>query len=281
MTDHAEFARDLLGLPVAALVPVAGGDICRAFRATAADGTAYFVKVLDAAPDGFFAAEAAGLRWLASGGARVPEVVGVGSGGLALRWHDAAPPGPEAAARLGRDLAALHAAGADAFGARPPGAGASWTGRLPTPTGTFATAAEQLAQRLRDAARRASLAAADADAIIAVCDRLPSLLGPAEPPARLHGDLWSGNLLWRRGSGPMLVDPAAHGGHRETDLAMLQLFGAPYLSEILSAYQDVSPLAPGWEGRVGLHQLHPLLVHAALFGGSYGARAAAVAREYL
>ena len=66
-----------------------------------------------------------------------------------------------------------------------------------------------------------------------------------------------------------LIDPAAHGGHRETDLAMLSLFGAPHLDAILAAYQQVTPLADGWRGRVPLHQLHPLLVHVCLFGASY------------
>ena len=109
--------------------------------------------------------------------------------------------------------------------------------------------------------------------------RLPSVGGPAEPPARLHGDLWSGNVLWGTDAA-WLIDPAAYGGHRETDLAMLHLFGAAYLDDMLAAYQEVTPLAEGWRERVGLHQLYPLLAHAVLFGGGYGARAAAVARRY-
>jgi fructosamine-3-kinase len=70
-----------------------------------------------------------------------------------------------------------------------------------------------------------------------------------------------------------VIDPAAHGGHRETDLAMLALFGAPHLDRTLAAYHEHRPLAAGWRERVALHQLHPLLVHAVLFGGSYGRRA--------
>jgi fructosamine-3-kinase len=115
--------------------------------------------------------------------------------------------------------------------------------------------------------------------------RLPELAGPEEPPARLHGDLWSGNLLWSAAGEVHLIDPAAHGGHRETDLAMLQLFGAPYLTEILDSYANSAadrgnPLAPGWPDRVPLHQLFPLLVHAVLFAGTYRDRALAVARRY-
>ena len=113
--------------------------------------------------------------------------------------------------------------------------------------------------------------------------RIVDLAGPDEPPARLHGDLWSGNLVWTS-SAVWLVDPAAHGGHRETDLAMLALFGCPQLPRVLDAYQEATPLADGWEDRVALHQLFPLLVHACLFGrgsggSGYGARAGEAARS--
>ena len=110
-------------------------------------------------------------------------------------------------------------------------------------------------------------------------DRLEDLV-PEEGPARLHGDLWSGNVLWAVDAA-WLVDPAAHGGHRETDLAMLALFGLPYLDRVLLAYDDAAPLADGWRERAPLHQLWPLLVHAVLFGDAYGARAGAAARTFL
>jgi len=115
-----------------------------------------------------------------------------------------------------------------------------------------------------------------------LCERIGDVAGSPEPPARIHGDLWSGNVLWAADGRAWLVDTAsAHGGHRETDLAMLMLFGAPHLDEIVAAYDDEWPLADGWRERVPLHQLHPLLVHAVMFGGSYTARAAATAERLL
>jgi fructosamine-3-kinase len=115
-----------------------------------------------------------------------------------------------------------------------------------------------------------------------VCQRITELCGPAEVPARIHGDLWSGNLLWGRDGRIWLVDAAsAHGGHRETDLAMLAWFGAPHLEAMVSAYEGALPLADGWRERVRLHQLHPMLVHATLFGGGYAETAAEAARSLL
>jgi fructosamine-3-kinase len=109
---------------------------------------------------------------------------------------------------------------------------------------------------------------------------LPELVGPEEPPARLHGDLWGGNALVGPEGEPCLIDPAVYGGHREVDLAMLRLFGDPG-RQFFAAYEERFPLAPGHEGRVPLYQLFPLLVHAALFGGGYGASAERAARVYV
>jgi fructosamine-3-kinase len=188
-----------------------------------------------------------------------------------------------AAADFGRRLAVLHAAGAPAFGAPPPGGPAdAWIGAAPmrnSPAADWPTwyAADRLLPYLRTARDAGSLDAREAAAVERVAGRVAELAGPAEPPARLHGDLWSGNVLWST-DGAWVIDPAAHGGHRETDLAMLALFGCPHLDVVLAAYHEAAPLADGWPERVGLHQLFPLLVHAVLFGAGYGARAAEVAR---
>ena len=202
---------------------------------------------------------------------------------LALAWIDEGRLDALGEEELGRGLARVHAAGAPAFGAPPPGAphaglrlGAV---ELPAATGDdwpAFYAEHRIEPLLRAATDRGALP--DRGAIERAIARLPELAGPPEPPARLHGDLWSGNVLAGRDGRPRLIDPAAYGGHREVDLAMLRLFGAPS-PRMLAAYEEVHPLAAGHERRVPLYQLFPLLVHAVLFGGGYGASAVAAAQR--
>ncbi len=264
---------------VSEVSPIPGGDICRAWRVALDDGRIAFAKTLAGVHD-IFDAEARSLAWLADGGAPVPAVLGVRDDVLVLDWLPAGAPSVAAAARLGRELAAVHASGADRFGAPWPG----FAGRLRLanePAADWAEffAATRLLPLVRQAADGGALDSSQAGLLDRLAHRLADLAGPPEPPARLHGDLWSGNLLWTD-ERVWLIDPAAYGGHRETDLAMLDLFGTPHLDRIVAAYAEVTPLADGWRDRVGLHQLHPLLAHTVMFGGGYGARAAAVARRY-
>jgi fructosamine-3-kinase len=273
-----------LGEPVADLAPIAGGDLNDAYRATLAGGTRVFVKTARDAAPGAYAAEAAGLRWLAEPGAlAVPEVLAVDERFLALAWVDGG--GRLDAAAFGRGLAAVHRAGAGAAGALPPGVeGALRLGPLELPNARAASwpafyAENRLLPLARMAARRGALDRAGVRAVEAVAARIEDLAGPPEPVARLHGDLWSGNVHAGADGRPWLIDPAAHGGHREVDLAMLQLFGAPGAA-FFAAYDEVWPRADGHEERVALWQLFPLLVHAVLFGGGYGASAARAARRY-
>jgi fructosamine-3-kinase len=257
-----------------------------------------FAKTLRNAPPGFFAAEVRGLRWLGEVGAPVPEVLHADDDALILEWVEAGSPSRAAAEGFGRDLAELHAVEAPTFGAPWPG----YIGSLPMDNATtFAAPGEwpafyaelRLLPYLRIAVDDGAIDREGRRSVEQVCERLPEFAGPPEPPRRIHGDLWSGNVLWtadvREGTSGRgaangrvrLIDPAAHGGHRETDVAMLDLFGLPQLDRVLGAYRERFPLADGWRERIPLHQLHPLLVHAALFGRSYGARAASVARSLL
>jgi fructosamine-3-kinase len=233
-------------------------------------------------------AEAAGLRWLqVPDGPPVPHVHGHDGQWLVTDYVPGGQPDGATGERLGRQLAALHAAGAPAFGAAPPGGPEqAWIGAAPMANVTAAQwpkwyAEHRVLRYLRTAVNRGAVDSTGAATIQRTCERVSELAGPAEPPARLHGDLWSGNVHTGADGRSWLLDPAAHGGHRETDLAMLALFGYPNLERLLTGYTDVAPLTSGWQQRVPLHQLFPLLVHAVLFGGSYGASAAAAARAAL
>jgi len=249
-----------------------------------------FVKHSDGADPDFFAAEAAGLRWLAAAGqgaARVVGLVEVRGDRIVLERLQPVRASRAAGAAFGRALARTHAAGAPAFGAPPPGrSGDGYIGRQPMPMrpsarwGSF-YAEQRLLPYARRARDRGHLSASGAAAVDRVCARLvEGDFDDGRPPARLHGDLWAGNVVYTA-AGVVMIDPAAHGGHGLTDLAMLALFGAPELEAILEGYAAAGDLDPGWQELIGLHQLHPLLVHAASHGPAYGAEAAQVARRYV
>ncbi|MFE9030575.1 fructosamine kinase family protein [Streptomyces iakyrus] len=282
MTVCSDVVARLTGRAVSGARPLSGALT----EVTLDDGRVVVVK-RSAEPEAA-RAEAAGLRWLAAAGSvRLPAVHGHEEGRLVIDRVARGRPDGEAAVRFGRDLAALHAAGAPAFGAPPPGGPVdAYIGLAPMRNEQGSDwprwyAEQRVLPYLRRAVDQGTVLAGEAAVVERLCERLPAQAGPAEPPARLHGDLWSGNVLWAADGHVWLIDPAAHGGHRETDLAMLRLFGCPQLERVLDGYQEVAPLADGWAGRVGVHQLFPLLVHAVLFGRGYAEQALAVARSAL
>jgi fructosamine-3-kinase len=278
---------------------IAGGPRISHFRLRLADGRAAFAKVvpghaqagqaadepdprraasfpagldLSAQPmtGGQFEAEARGLGWLAEADAvPVARVLACANWALVTEWVPAEPASAPAAEQFGRELAQLHAARADGFGSAWPGFIAGLTlGDERAESWPEWYAAQRLLPFAALAASQGTLRPDDLALVEAAAAQTAALAGPAEPPSRIHGDCWSGNVLWSGGR-CVLIDPAAQGGHRETDLAMLALFGAPQLDRILAGYQEVAPLGPGWRDRVALHQLHPMLVHACLFGTLY------------
>ena len=270
--------------PVSSVTPVGGGCINPSVRLTLPDRTA-FLKFNPESPPALFHVEARGLQALrdAAAGLRIPEVLAVGEGDgigwLLLEWLAPAPRGPNFGERLGRGLAALHRAGADAeteWGWPEDG----WIGPLPQENTRMADWPEfwrsrRLEPQLRHArdAGRMPGRAAEWKHLFA---HLPELLAPAEQdgPSLLHGDLWSGNVLpaepQEGGAGePALVDPATYRGHREVDLAMSELFGG-FDASFYAAYRETWPLEPGYrELRRSVYQLFYLLVHVNVFGGSY------------
>lgn len=248
-----------------------------------------FVKRNVSAPTGFFACEAAGLQWLSSANGGVPcaAVRGYDDTSLTLERLPSAAPSRAAAFQFGGRLARTHDAGAAAFGAPPDGwDGPGFFGPLQHPLPMSLTghdrwgafyARERLAPMVRMAAGLLDARCrADIDTVMARCE--VGDFDDDDPPARLHGDLWGGNVMWTP-RGAVLIDPAAHGGHRETDLAMLALFGCPYFDAVIEGYQSERPLRSGWRDRLGLHQLYPLLAHVVLFGSGYVHQTAAAARS--
>lgn len=238
-------------------------------------------------------AEGAGLRWLGEhDDVPVPTVHGYDDDWLVTEFIPAGAPNTAAAEKLGRGLARMHGRGAPAFGSPPPdGPADAWIGLAPMrnePVTDWPSfyARHRLEPYVRDCVDQGLFTSDQATVFERVYARLPDLAGTPEPPARLHGDAWSGNVHWAADGNAWLIDPAAHGGHRETDLAMLHLFGTPLLDHILGGYVEAAqeqgaPLDSGWRERTALHQLFPLLVHAALFGGGYVQQTLATARRVI
>jgi fructosamine-3-kinase len=258
-----------LGARVERVTALSGGDINQAFRVELSDGRAVFVKTNEAPPPDMYPAEAHGLGWLSEAKAlAIPQVLAVSPAFLVLELLDGRPAGGFDEA-LGRGLAELHRFGAPSFGLSRD----NFIGRLPQTNATRSTWCDfyrdcRLAPMVRSARNAGLLPDGALRKLDALCARLEELAGPTEPPARLHGDLWGGNLHVTPDGQPCLIDPAVYGGHREIDLAMMKLFGG-FSAAVFSAYHEAWPLAPGHEQRVSLYQLYPLLVHVNLFGSSY------------
>lgn len=270
-----------LGSPIRDVRAMSGGDINDAWRVVLADGRAVFVKTNDDAEPEMFAREAEGLSWLAEANAvRTPRVLAASASFLALELVEPGRRAPDFADRLGRGLAAVHHFGADGFGWRAD----NFIGSLPQdnarePDWPTFYVRRRLEPQLRTAVSRGLASPAMRRDFSRLFARIESLLGPSEPPARLHGDLWGGNCHVAPDGEPVLIDPAVYGGHREVDLAMMQLFGG-FPERAFAAYDEAWPLAEGWRERTPLYQLYPLMVHVNLFGGGYVASVERIVGTY-
>ena len=277
------------GLRVLAARPVGGGCINEAARLETDRGP-LFCKWHDAPPPGMFAAEAEGLAAMRAAGAdlHVPEPLAWrdgeegGPGFLVTSWLERGRPGADFDTRLGEGLAALHTASAPRFGFSRDG----YCGTTPQPNSWLPRWVDfyrtrRLGHQTRLARDGGRLDGAQAALLERLLGRLDELLADdGEPPALIHGDLWSGNLYAGEDGLPALVDPAAHYAHREAELGMMTLFGG-FSDRVYAAYHAARPLAPGWRERNGLYQLYHVLNHLNLFGGGYGAQALALARRYV
>lgn len=265
------------------VAPLSGGDINAVFKVESTAGD-FCVKINAPGKSSMFLAESDGLTLLREVQAIIaPEPYSIGGGGegafLLMEYLPPEPPGPGFMEQFGRQLARLHRSRRKRFGLHFD----NFIGSLPQDNSVAKTwpdffAERRLRPQFRMAFNAGKLGASDEQALERLIKRLPEIF-PKEPPALLHGDLWSGNFLCTTGNAPALIDPAVYYGHREMDLAFSRLFGG-FSPEFYSAYNEAFPLAPGAEERVDICNLYPLLVHVNLFGGSYAAQVGGILSRF-
>ncbi|WP_106587441.1 fructosamine kinase family protein [Salsuginibacillus halophilus] len=260
--------------------PVGGGSICQSFYVPGREN-AYFVKLLKNAPVHFFDKEASGLKFLAAAEAlTVPEVYGVGEEYIVLEWVEEGRQNAAVEEELGRGIASLHAVTADDFGL----AEDNFIGELPQEN-TFDNDwvdfyREQRLYKQFELARSIGRLGGDRAARAwQLLDQLDDFLPRKTAASKLHGDLWSGNWMAASNGRPYIIDPAVYYGHREVELAFMELFGG-FSPRVFAAYQEQMPLEAAFEERKPLYQLYYLLVHLNIFGESYGADVDRILRRY-
>ena len=282
LTVECEGALQRLGFRLATQSPVSGGCISQALRLTSTSGERCFLKLYRDAPTGLFAGEATGLAALAavSGAPRTPAVLAQGNSFILLEDLTPGRQVNDYWERFGRELACLHAHHGPHFGFTCD----NHCGSTPQPNPAtsdgcafFATA--RLGYQSRLAESRGLLSSSERRLIEQLGERLPELV-PGQPASLIHGDLWSGNAHTGPNGEPVLIDPAAHWGWAEAELAMTLLFGG-FPARFYAAYVEAGNLASDWEERVELYNSYHLLNHLNLFGRSYHAQVMAAIQRYL
>lgn len=252
---------------------VHGGDINDTFRLETSEGR-WFLKMNDARKyPGMFNRELDGLEELRETGAlAVPRPLCTGVAGnrgfLVTEYVEKGAAAPDFWESFAAGMARLHQQTQPYYGLQA----ANYIGSLKQYNTPFSSwpvfyAFNRLMPLARMAYDQHKMEQSVLRQMELLCRRLPALF-PDEPPALLHGDLWSGNFLVGTNGKACIFDPAVYYGHREMDMAMTRLFGG-FDTRFYYTYQAIRPLESGWQQRIGLCQLYPLLVHLSLFGGSY------------
>jgi fructosamine-3-kinase len=281
---------EALGSNLRTTQSVGGGSINESFAATLEDGREVFIKTHTSAHPDMYPCEARGLDWMRQARAlRIPEVLAVsdptgkGPHFIAMEMLHAAKRQADFDEQLGRGLAQMHSQGPSQLGLEYTNfiATLSQDNRAPQ-DGKWSTfyGEQRLLPLARKAEKQRHFRSETMGQFARLLKKLDNIAGPEEPPARLHGDLWGGNLHCDENGAPCLIDPAVYGGHREIDLAMMRMFGG-FSERCFDAYNEAYPLAPGYRERIPLYQLYPLLVHVVLFGGSYVSSAQSALGRYL
>ena len=251
---------------------VGGGDFAQSTCLTLSDKRHVFLKTHENPPLNFFTTEATGLTWLQeTRTVPIPQVLWVSDNppGLALQWIDEGPRATTGEQQLGERLAELHRFPFDTYG-RPDHRTTGSLALPNTPSTDWVTFYREcrLEPLIKLAESHHALPANTRRKLSNLCDKLEQFAPPELRPSLVHGDLWAGNRVIDKDGVSWLIDPAAHGNHREFDLAMMHLFGG-YQPECFAAYNETFPLDDGWLDRIPLFQLAPLIVHAIKFGGHY------------
>lgn len=272
------------GSQIISCEPVSGGDINKAYRLRTQSGS-YFLKYnFSEHFPGMFQAEASGLNLLrASGSIRVPEVLGSQETGkyswLLLEFIEQGRPSSVFWENFGRSLAHLHKCSNHNFGLDHD----NYIGSLPQSNKFHATwcgffIEERLEKQLAGALNSGLANQALTKQFEKLYKVLPSIF-PQEPPSLVHGDMWSGNFMCDSNGMPCLIDPAVYYGFREMDIGMSKLFGG-FASGFYEAYHEAFPMKPGWQQRIEICNLYPLMVHVNLFGGSYLGSVGAIVERF-
>jgi len=253
--------------------PVGGGCINRAFCLEAGE-TKYFLKWNDAGKyPGMFEAEAKGLKLLRDAGViKIPRVFRTETAGtysfILMEWIEQGSRKSSFWNDFGKSLAHLHSHTQEQFGLDHD----NYIGSLSQSNRQCGSwieffMHERIEPQWKLAVNTGKLADLPIGQLANLERILPEII-PDEKPALLHGDLWNGNFLVDTEGAACLIDPAVYYGHREMDLAMTKLFGG-FDPEFYRSYQAEFPLEKGFESRLDIHNLYPLLVHVNLFGGGY------------
>jgi fructosamine-3-kinase len=276
-----EHLQSELNVEVASQKSVHGGDINQAGRIELSSGDKLFVKWNDSAPNDMFEVESRGLKLLnsADSGIEIPSPLLVTKSFLVLEWVEEGGGNSTSALEFGRKLGRLHMSSSDYFGLDHD----NYIGKLPQSNNKHTNwydffALERLEPQVRMGIESGKLSRPILKKAEGFYKKLGSIL-PTEKPALLHGDLWSGNYMFTKLGGVSIYDPAVYYGHREMDIAMTRLFGG-FSANFYEGYSEEFPLSGGFDSRVSIYNLYPILVHANLFGGSYCRQAENIINRY-
>lgn len=270
-----------LDAEISSFTTVHGGDINQAAKITTHSGIQYFVKWNHSAPESMFEVEAKGLELLRSAdiNLEIPEAQVINKNFLVLSWIEEGGGREHSAQEFGRELAKLHRNTTDQFGLDHD----NYIGRLPQSNTRHSNWADFFAlERIEPQVKMGIESGKLTRSVLREVEGLYKKLGsifPTEQPALIHGDLWSGNYMFTKNGRASIYDPAAYYGHREMELAMTRLFGG-FSANFYEGYNEEYKLEGGFDSRVSICNLYPILVHANLFGGSYCRQAENIIKRY-